>query len=365
MIYESNTLQHYGIKGQRWGQRRFQNQDGTLTAEGKARYGVNKVGDSLRKTRDNSVKRGPKPDNKKPGFSLPKRNKNVLDKLDNFRDNAIKKGGPAKGLKTSGRHEKAVRDLDEVLDSKDPKVRNAYTDKDRKDLLDYRNKLAAKDNLPLRAKGLKTNGVYDREDGTKDTDRLKKDAKKDAEDMARAKAYYGEGAGNRRKQIRNRISERMKDPDYKAEYEKQLAAQDMSKHQKAANRERKVEDAKNSAKKVGRGLKNLLLGFGSASLTAVAIYNAAKLTGADKKIAEYGKKAIKSIISKAKGMKKPSVKDYNWHNNSGINTIPIDTVPIDTIPKSSYKFNMSDFYEKNDRSKRRPWIDDQGNIHVR
>jgi len=32
-------LEHYGIRGQRWGTRRFQNPDGTLTAEGKARYG--------------------------------------------------------------------------------------------------------------------------------------------------------------------------------------------------------------------------------------------------------------------------------------------------------------------------------------
>lgn len=30
---------HHGIKGQKWGVRRFQNEDGTLTAEGKARYG--------------------------------------------------------------------------------------------------------------------------------------------------------------------------------------------------------------------------------------------------------------------------------------------------------------------------------------
>ena len=32
-------LQHYGIKGQRWGLRRFQNTDGTWTEEGKKRYG--------------------------------------------------------------------------------------------------------------------------------------------------------------------------------------------------------------------------------------------------------------------------------------------------------------------------------------
>lgn len=31
------SLQHYGIKGQKWGVRRFQNADGTLTAEGRRR----------------------------------------------------------------------------------------------------------------------------------------------------------------------------------------------------------------------------------------------------------------------------------------------------------------------------------------
>lgn len=35
-----SELYHYGIKGQRWGIRRFQNEDGTLTAEGKKRYGL-------------------------------------------------------------------------------------------------------------------------------------------------------------------------------------------------------------------------------------------------------------------------------------------------------------------------------------
>ncbi len=35
---ENNTLQHWGIKGMRWGVRRFQNSDGTLTPAGKKRY---------------------------------------------------------------------------------------------------------------------------------------------------------------------------------------------------------------------------------------------------------------------------------------------------------------------------------------
>jgi len=33
-------LMHHGIKGQKWGVRKYQNQDGSLTPEGRKRYGV-------------------------------------------------------------------------------------------------------------------------------------------------------------------------------------------------------------------------------------------------------------------------------------------------------------------------------------
>lgn len=44
-----NELYHHGIKGQKWGIRRFQNSDGTLTAEGKERYGEAKHIGQVRK----------------------------------------------------------------------------------------------------------------------------------------------------------------------------------------------------------------------------------------------------------------------------------------------------------------------------
>lgn len=40
----NNELYHHGIKGQKWGVRRFQNKDGTLTSAGKQRYSHNSDG---------------------------------------------------------------------------------------------------------------------------------------------------------------------------------------------------------------------------------------------------------------------------------------------------------------------------------
>ena len=39
--WNSNAIAHFGIKGQRWGVRNYQNEDGSYTAAGKERYGRN------------------------------------------------------------------------------------------------------------------------------------------------------------------------------------------------------------------------------------------------------------------------------------------------------------------------------------
>lgn len=48
-------LYHHGIKGQKWGVRRYQNDDGSLTSAGKQRYGS--VGDRVKKAIGNAIEK--------------------------------------------------------------------------------------------------------------------------------------------------------------------------------------------------------------------------------------------------------------------------------------------------------------------
>ena len=48
------SLSHHGIKGMRWGVRRYQNKDGSLTPQGKKRYDRD-IRDNLAKKKDNRI----------------------------------------------------------------------------------------------------------------------------------------------------------------------------------------------------------------------------------------------------------------------------------------------------------------------
>lgn len=79
----NNKLYHHGIKGQRWGVRRFQNEDGSLTSAGRSRYldgsgnltkqGARMIGKAHNKKymdeAGNLTKRGAKAANKDNAFS--------------------------------------------------------------------------------------------------------------------------------------------------------------------------------------------------------------------------------------------------------------------------------------------------------
>lgn len=129
--------------------------------------------------------------------------------------------------------------------------------------------------------------------------KTRKRAQKDAKEYARAKMYYGQGAGNRRKLISNTVAQRSKDPYYKSEFDKAMA-----KHVSAAKRERKMADIKDTTAKTARGVVNVATGnIGRASATAIILYATAKYTGADKVVAAYAKQTVSSVIDSAKGAK--------------------------------------------------------------
>lgn len=48
LLYEINSLSHSGIRGMRWGRRRYQNEDGSLTPMGRQHYGVGNSKDAKR-----------------------------------------------------------------------------------------------------------------------------------------------------------------------------------------------------------------------------------------------------------------------------------------------------------------------------
>ena len=124
-------------------------------------------------------------------------------------------------------------------------------------------------------------------------------AKKDAKEYARAKMYYGEGAGNRRKLINATIKERSKDPVYKERLDYYISKQDMANHAAKARTERKARDTANTVKKTTKGVINAAVGnTASAGATAIAIYMGLHYTGLDKKAADYGQKVARDIMNR-------------------------------------------------------------------
>lgn len=148
-----------------------------------------------------------------------------------------------------------------------------------------------------------------------------RDAKKDAREFARAKMFYGEGAGTRRKLIKATVEQKSKrDPSYKKAFDFHSDAQDMGKHASKAKSERTRKDVTQKTAKTARGVhRQLTGGFGNVSMVSAALaggYVVAKQTGADKVVINAAKTSFNNA-RKAAASKQNQKAVSDWMKSQG------------------------------------------------
>jgi hypothetical protein len=116
--------------------------------------------------------------------------------------------------------------------------------------------------------------------------RARSQAASDANEHVKAKLFYGEGAGTRRKLIKAKVETRSKNPVYKKAFEEHVAKQNLDKRASQATRVRRRKDATKFVGKTTRGVhRSLTGGFGPVTVTAATIAAGAAYlhsSGADK-----------------------------------------------------------------------------------
>jgi hypothetical protein len=116
--------------------------------------------------------------------------------------------------------------------------------------------------------------------------RARSQAASDANEHVKAKLFYGEGAGTRRKLIKAKVETRSKNPVYKKAFDEAVAKQNLEKRAAQATRTRRRKDVTSFTGKTVRGVhRQLTGGFGSVTVTAATIATGAAYlhsTGVDR-----------------------------------------------------------------------------------
>lgn len=131
-----------------------------------------------------------------------------------------------------------------------------------------------------------------------------REAKRDAAEFTKAKMFYGEGAGTRRKLIKNTVEAKSKkDPKYKEAFDKHAADTDMSKRAEQARSTRKRTDVVNSGKKTAKGVVHVVRGNKQyANIAAITLATGATVAwkaGGDKLVKKHGPKLMNDIKNEA------------------------------------------------------------------
>lgn len=184
--HKASTLAHYGIKKQKWGVRRFQNPDGSLTEEGRRRYGV---GVASRKAYEKSARYKAKSD----AYAL--KSKRAIDRYDQFKSDKMKRKSEEYAAKASSQYAKAVK-----LENKDDRIVNRkYSESDI-----YALEGAKRGGLLGAAIG-KAVGVYKVRKEEKAKERAEQFEKENAE--LESKTMYDASANNRFKPLKQRVND--------------------------------------------------------------------------------------------------------------------------------------------------------------
>lgn len=124
----NNELYHWGVKGMRWGVRRYQNSDGSLTAAGQKRYDRDQRENTGKKKGNKVGKADPNRwvrEDLERSKRLSDASNTMVNDLRNINNNAIKKSANKKGkTNLSSMSDKELRD----------KINRAYLEKQYDDM---------------------------------------------------------------------------------------------------------------------------------------------------------------------------------------------------------------------------------------
>ena len=243
-----DELYHHGIKGQKWGIRRFQNPDGTRIGTAKQKPGEQRFAKQF----GNSVAGGQ--GGKATGTARLAANAGGL--FGSTTKNTNSEDVRESRKKTRKYFEMLDADMDGIKRSRSPQKKQQLESQRQSlqneyDHLSYRK--ASKEVLDIAKKWNLDGDIFSKrneKDFSREEKNASRDAKKDAEEFARAKAFYGEGAGNRRKAIKTTVDAKSKKDDFYAlEFEYHLSQQDMEEHMRQAKMERSQRDTATNTRK--------------------------------------------------------------------------------------------------------------------